>query len=163
MWMQSLDSLPKPYQETEPSPPELSEETAEDQVDQDRIPDTEVLSEANIPSIPTLLVKAQLRWTGHVTRMPCNRLPKQVFLASWKMAGEHKVGPQKRYKDTLKASLKSIGFDPESWEPLILNRPAWRRKVQGGAVLCESRRVSCAMLRAAAQICQEGTCGCTSL
>ncbi|KAJ8359180.1 hypothetical protein SKAU_G00157050 [Synaphobranchus kaupii] len=51
---------------------------------QDRIPDTEVLSKANISSIPTLLAKAQLRWTGYVTRMPCTRLPKQVFFGELK-------------------------------------------------------------------------------
>ena len=34
---------------------------------QDRIPDTEVLKRAGMQSVHTL---AQLRWTGHVTRMP---------------------------------------------------------------------------------------------
>ena len=37
---------------------------------QDRIPDTEVLKRAGMQSIYTLLKLAQLRWTGHVTRMP---------------------------------------------------------------------------------------------
>ena len=37
---------------------------------QDRIPDTEVLKRAGMQSIHTLLKLAQLRWTGHVTRMP---------------------------------------------------------------------------------------------
>ena len=37
---------------------------------QDRIPDTEVLKRAGMQSIHTLLKLAQLRWTGHDTRMP---------------------------------------------------------------------------------------------
>ena len=37
---------------------------------QDRIPDTEVLKRAGMQSVHTLLKLAQLRWTGHVTRMP---------------------------------------------------------------------------------------------
>ena len=42
---------------------------------QDMVPDTEVLTRAGIPSIHTLLQKAQVRWAGHVTRMPDDRLP----------------------------------------------------------------------------------------
>ena len=36
---------------------------------QDKIPDTEVLKKAKMQSVHTLLKLAQLRWTGHVTRM----------------------------------------------------------------------------------------------
>ena len=43
---------------------------------QDRIPDIEVLKRAGMQSVRTLLKLAQLRWTGHVTRMPEERLPK---------------------------------------------------------------------------------------
>ena len=39
---------------------------------QDRIPDTEVLKRAGMQSVHTLLKLAELRWTGHVTRMPMN-------------------------------------------------------------------------------------------
>ena len=46
---------------------------------QDMVPDTEVLTRAGIPSIHTLLQKAQMRWAGHVTRMPDDRLPKQFY------------------------------------------------------------------------------------
>ena len=42
---------------------------------QDRIPDIEVLKRVGMQSIHTLLKLAQLRWTGHVTRMPDERLP----------------------------------------------------------------------------------------
>ena len=46
---------------------------------QDRIPDTEVMRRAVMQSIHTLLKLAQLRWTGHVTRMPEERLPKKIL------------------------------------------------------------------------------------
>ena len=49
---------------------------------QDMVPDTEVLIRAGIPSIHTLLQKAQVRWAGHVTRMPDDCLPTQI-LFSW--------------------------------------------------------------------------------
>ena len=114
---------------------------------QDRVPDTEVLSKANLPSIPTLLAEAQLRWTGHVTRMPCARLPKQVFFGELKSGKRAQGGPKKRYKDTLKSSLKSFKIDLNHWEHLAEDRPAWRRTIQEGAVLCENSRRSGAILK----------------
>ena len=47
---------------------------------QDMVPDTEVLTRAGIPSIHTLLQKAQVRWACHVTRMRDDRLPKQLLI-----------------------------------------------------------------------------------
>ena len=46
---------------------------------QDKIPDLEVLKKAKMQSVHTLLKLAQLRLTGHVTRMPDERLPKKVL------------------------------------------------------------------------------------
>ena len=46
---------------------------------QDKIPDTEVLKKAGMQSMHTVLKLTQLRWTGHVIRMPDERLPKKVF------------------------------------------------------------------------------------
>ena len=40
---------------------------------QDMVPDTEVLTRAGIPSIHTILQKAQVRWAGHETRMSDDR------------------------------------------------------------------------------------------
>ena len=51
-----------------------------------RIPDTEVLKRAGMQSVNTLLKLAQLRWTGHATRMPDERLPKKILY------GELQVG-----------------------------------------------------------------------
>ena len=51
---------------------------------QDRIPDTEVLKRAGMQSIHTLLKLAQLRLTGHVTRMPDERLPKKSSMENYK-------------------------------------------------------------------------------
>ena len=51
---------------------------------QDRIPDTEVLNRAVMQSVHTLLKLAQLRCTGHVTRMPDERLPRKTSLENYK-------------------------------------------------------------------------------
>ena len=44
---------------------------------QDKIPDTKVLKKAGMQSMHTVLKLAQLRGTGHVIRMPDERLPKK--------------------------------------------------------------------------------------
>ena len=46
---------------------------------QDKNPDKEVIERAGIPSVDTLLQRAQIRWAGHVARIPGCRLPKQVL------------------------------------------------------------------------------------
>jgi hypothetical protein len=46
---------------------------------QEKIPDTEVLTRADLPSIYTLLMQSQLRWVSHVVRMPDHRLPKKLL------------------------------------------------------------------------------------
>ena len=53
---------------------------------QDRIPDADVLGRTGMQSVHTLLKLAHLRRTGHVTRMPDERLPKEILY------GELQVG-----------------------------------------------------------------------
>ena len=77
---------------------------------QDKIPDTEVLKKAKMQSVHTLLKLAQLRWTDHVTRMPDERLPKKVLYGELQEGKRSQGGQKKRYKDTLKASLKDSIF-----------------------------------------------------
>ena len=60
---------------------------------QDRIPDTEVLKRAGMQSVHTLLKLPQLRWTGHVTRMPEERLPKKIVYGELEM-GQRSHGGQ---------------------------------------------------------------------
>ena len=86
---------------------------------QDKIPDTEVLNKVKMHSVHTLLKLLQLRWTGHVTRMPDERLPKKVFYGELQ---EGKRSQEKRYKDTLKASLKDFNIPFESWEQAAQDR-----------------------------------------
>ena len=75
---------------------------------QDKIPDTEVLSRADLPSVHTLLVRAQTRWAGHVVRMSDERIPKQLLYGELSQGKRAHGGQKKRFKDTLKASLTSL-------------------------------------------------------
>ena len=108
---------------------------------QDKIPDTEVLKKAKLQSVHTLWKLAQLRWTGHVTRMPDERLPKKVLYGELQEGIRSQGGQTKRYKDTLKASLKDFNIPTESWEQAAQHRTKWRCFIKKGASQFEAKRI----------------------
>ena len=108
---------------------------------QDKIPDTEVLTKAGMQSMHTVLKLAQLRWTGHVIRMPDARLPKKVFYGELQEGKRSQGGQKKRYKDTLKASLKDFEIPMGSWEQTAQERSKWRGLINKGAALYEKKRI----------------------
>ena len=114
---------------------------------QEKIPDTEVLTRAGLPSIPTILMKAQLRWAGHVARMPDSRIPKKLLFGELQTGKRSLGAPKKRYKDTLKVSLKTFGINPNTWEKEAANRTKWRTLVHGGARQHEADKIITAQRR----------------
>ncbi|KAI8515912.1 hypothetical protein Bbelb_067250 [Branchiostoma belcheri] len=118
---------------------------------QDKVPDTEILQRADLPSIHTLLRRAQVRWAGHLVRMPDTRLPKRL-LYSELAEGKRSVGGQKkRFKDTLKSSFKSFKIDTSTWESTAQNRAAWRSHISSGATLYEKTRITEAVRKRASR------------
>ena len=51
-------------------------------------------------------------------------------------------GQKKRYKDTLKASLKNFNIPTESLEQITQDRAKWRRLIRRGASEYEAKRTS---------------------
>jgi hypothetical protein len=118
-----------------------------------RVSNTEVLSRSDMPSMETLLIKAQLRWVGHVVRMQDSRLPRQLLYSELSNGHRSKGRPKLRYKDTLKKSLHNCKIDCIHWEDLTRNRPKWRQATHTGAGAFEALRQSNqAAKRAAAKV-----------
>jgi len=83
---------------------------------QDRVTNIDVLHMCGTMGIEAFLLKAQLRWVGHVMCMPDNRIPKQVFCGQLAVGSHPQCGPVRRYKDIIKENMKKM------WNELIYSR-----------------------------------------
>ena len=105
---------------------------------QDRITNIEVLERSDSQSIESLLVKAQLRWVGHVIRMEDYRLPKKLLYGELTSGKRNQGGPKKRFKDTLKSNLQYTQVRPKDLENTAAERDCWRRTVHLAGSTCET-------------------------
>ena len=119
---------------------------------QDKVPDTEILEQTGMSSVFTMLPKAQLRWAGHVTRMSDERLPKRLVYGELQTGVRcHGRRQKKRFKDTLKASMKDFGVDHSPWGTLAQDRSAWCSAIHKGAAAYEQQRIETARTKRAAR------------
>ena len=93
---------------------------------QDKIKNSEILNKCECSGIETYLIKAQLRWAGHLNRMPDTRLPKQLLYGQLHDSQRSVGRPKLRYKDKLKDNLKKCYIDVNAWEDLAKDRKFWR-------------------------------------
>ena len=68
----------------------------------DKVTHNEMLNRMKLQSIEGILARAQLRWSGHVGRMPETRYLQKVLLGQLSEGTRLPHGPKKRYKDQLK-------------------------------------------------------------
>ena len=90
-------------------------------------------------SIEAILIAAQLRWTGHVTRMSSDRLPKAVFYGELSSGKGLRGGQRLRYKYVLKRYLKTTHIPVNTWELTAHDRQKWRRAIHQGKTLIEEK------------------------
>ena len=92
-------------------------------------PISETWKKCSLPSIECLIVKCQLRWTGNIIRMEDDRIPKMLLLGQFQQGHRVLGRPLKRYKDTLKAYLKSCNISVNSWEAVAKDRALQRHQI----------------------------------
>ncbi len=127
-----MDNLPSPY----PKARDVSSE-----VSASHFPNTlertahkhQHLTTGGLPSIETIVLKAQTRWCGHCVRMSEDRLPKTVLYGEISEQQRSAGGQKKRYKDQLHYNLKALNIDAQSWEDFAMDRSKWRAAVWRGA------------------------------
>ena len=106
----------------------------------DRVPDVEVLSRAETPSVQALITASRLRWAGHVLRMPDSRLPKAVFYGELSEGKRKQGGQMLGFKDVLKRHMKNAYVKSETWEQDALDRSFWRATVKQSVESIEEKR-----------------------
>jgi len=90
-------------------------------------------------------------------RMSDSRLPKQIFYGELSSGKRSAGGQKKRYKDSLKVSVKDFGIRDNTWETLAKNRSAWRAGITSGAHSAEARRLDEAEKKRAARKARAGS------
>ncbi|XP_050187470.1 uncharacterized protein LOC126648484 [Myiozetetes cayanensis] len=93
----------------------------------DYVTNTSVLEQAAVTSIEAMLLRTQLSWAGHVSRMQDYRLPKIVLYGELATGCRKRGAPKRRYKDCLKQSLSLGHIDHHHWSTLASSREAWRQ------------------------------------
>ena len=96
---------------------------------QDKVTNIKVLKRAGLPSMEDPLIRKNRRWTGHLLRMPTDRLPRQVLYSQLPDGQRPRGRPRLRYKDTIKRNLKKRDIDTNPWKSLALQRDVWRDTV----------------------------------
>ena len=68
----------------------------------DKVTNNDVLEQANVYSLTSIIRQQRLRWLGHVTRMDDNRIPKHILFGQLVEGTRRRGRPLLRYKDILR-------------------------------------------------------------
>ena len=108
----------------------------------DKVTNYEVLVRHNIGSIQSMIESAILRWTGHVTRMSNDRLPKKLLYGRL-ASGRGSKGNHLSYLNQVRRTLNACGIQPANLEVLAARRTDWRITYKAGIDKAESDRIRC--------------------
>jgi len=97
-----------------------------------KVTHAEIRKRASAHSMEHLIMQRQLRWVGHVIRMPSNRLPRRALYAELEHGKRATGGQKKRFSDHVKAILLKCLIPPDQLEALADDREAWRDSCEEG-------------------------------
>ena len=107
-----------------------------------KVTNYEVLERCKARSIEYMMQSAILRWTGHVTRMSNDRIPKRL-LYSRLATGKGTKGNHATYANQVKHILRACGIPPVDLEVLAAGRANWRNVYKAGVARAEHARIEC--------------------
>ena len=91
----------------------------------------ELQQRLGLQTVDFYVTRRQLRYLGHVRRMPSHRLPRRM-LSSW-VPHKRPVGaPVMTYGRSIRKALSKFDIDPETWPQLAADRTAWRATLHLG-------------------------------
>ena len=92
----------------------------------DKLRNTAIREYLNIESLFLRIERSQLRWFGHDSKMPQERLPKQTLHAE--MSGKRSFGrPRTRWLDYIEdLGWNRLGLHLDEMQSVLLDRKMWR-------------------------------------
>ena len=95
-----------------------------------KVRSSEIRKSLNIEPLLLRIERSQLRWFGHVSRMPLERLPKQALLV--KANGRRPVGrPRTRWTDYIEdLGWNRLGLRPNEMMEVMEDREVWRLNLE---------------------------------
>ena len=88
----------------------------------------ELLTRLGLEPIDTYVCREQLRWAGHVMRMPWSRLPRKM-MSCWVGAKRPRGCPRMTYGRSLYKNLRKAGVDEHVWHEIALDRASWKELI----------------------------------
>ena len=106
-----------------------------------KVTNYEVLARCNIGSIQSMVDSAVLRWTGHVTRMSNDRIPKRLLYGRL-ASGRGSKGNHATYLNQVRRTLHACDIPPANLEILAAKRANWRTIYKAGIAKAEDDRIN---------------------
>ena len=87
-----------------------------------------------------MILKYQLQWAAHVSRMEDHCLPKIIMFGELSTGHHERGAPKKRFKDSLKKLLTTCNIDHKQWSDLAPDHVAWHHTIHQAAAQFEVDR-----------------------
>ena len=96
----------------------------------DKVRSSEIRQSLNVEPVLLRIERSQLRWFGHVSRMPQERLPKQALEAQ--LNTKRPVGrPRRRWSEQIEdLAWNRLGLRPNELKAVVEDRGVWRLNLE---------------------------------
>ena len=88
----------------------------------------QIETELGLDSMDKYIARRQLRWLGHVSRMPFDRFPRRL-LSSLLPHKRPSGAPEMTFGETMIKALKTFDIDPKHLPAMAANRTNWRHRI----------------------------------